>query len=43
MKKAAVAAPIEYRVRAEDGAETDAFEIVPIDPLFVSDLLVSVI
>ncbi len=38
----AVSAATEYRVRADDGAETEAYHIVPIDPLFVSDLTVSV-
>jgi hypothetical protein len=37
-----VSATTEYRVRAADGAETETFRIVPIDPLFVSDLVVSV-
>lgn len=37
-----VSASIEYRVRAADGAETETFRIVPIDPLFVSDLVVGV-
>jgi len=38
----AVSANIEYRVRAQDGATTETFRIVPIDPLFVSDLVVEV-
>lgn len=37
-----VAANIEYRVRDEDGRSTATYEIVPVDPLFVSDLVVSV-
>ncbi|MBM4182880.1 MAG: hypothetical protein FJ207_01490 [Gemmatimonadetes bacterium] len=37
-----VSASIDYRVRAPDGAESAAFRIVPIDPLFVSDLVVNV-
>ncbi len=39
---AAVAAPLEYTVRTADGAEAGPFRIVPVDPLFVSDLLVEV-
>ncbi|MGE0161222.1 MAG: hypothetical protein AB7T31_17640 [Gemmatimonadales bacterium] len=38
----AVSAEIEYSVRAADGAATSTFHIVPIDPLFVSDLVISV-
>jgi hypothetical protein len=39
----AVSATIEYRAAAEQGSETQAFTIVPVDPLFVSDLVLSVI
>ena len=39
--KVPVTAAIEYRVRAPDGAETRRYRIVPVDPLFVSDLVVS--
>lgn len=39
---AAVSAPVEYRVRAPDGAEAGPFTITPVDPLFVSDLTISV-
>jgi hypothetical protein len=38
----AVSAEIEYGVRTPDGAATETFRIVPVDPLFVSDLVVSV-
>jgi hypothetical protein len=38
----AVTATIEYRVRAADGASTETYRIVPIDPLFVSELIVGV-
>lgn len=38
----AVGAATEYRVEADDGARTSTFRIVPIDPLFVSDLVVEV-
>ena len=38
----AVSAPIEYRVRGDDGAVTGTLHIVPIDPLFVSDLVIGV-
>lgn len=38
----AVSAATEYRVRAADGAQTETYRIVPIDPLFVSDLVVGV-
>jgi hypothetical protein len=37
-----VSAPIDYRVRDDLGNETASFRIVPIDPLFVSDLVVRV-
>jgi hypothetical protein len=37
-----VSASTEYRVSALDGAETETFRIVPIDPLFVSDMVVGV-
>jgi hypothetical protein len=39
----AVGATIEYRVRGESGYETETYRIVPIDPLFVSDLTVGVV
>lgn len=38
----AVSATTEYRVRAADGAETETYRIVPVDPLFVSELVVGV-
>jgi len=38
----AVSADIEYRVRTADGASTETFRIVPVDPLFVSDLVIAV-
>jgi len=38
-----VSAPIEYRVIGDDGGESDTYRIVPIDPLFVSDLVLSVV
>jgi len=38
----AVSAEIEYSVRAIDGASTATFRIVPVDPLFVSDLVIAV-
>ena len=38
----AVSAATEYRVEAEDGARTETYRIVPVDPLFVSDLVVEV-
>jgi len=38
-----VGAPIEYRVVGDDGSESDRYMIVPIDPLFVSDLVVGVV
>jgi hypothetical protein len=38
----AVSAEIEYSVRAADGASTATFRIVPVDPLFVSDLVIAV-
>ena len=39
----AVASPIEYRVQGDDGSETETYSIIPIDPLFVSDLVVGVL
>lgn len=39
----AIAAPIEYRVRGDDGSETETYSIIPIDPLFVSDLVLVVL
>jgi hypothetical protein len=38
----AVSAEIEYSVRTVDGASSDTFRIVPVDPLFVSDLTIAV-
>jgi hypothetical protein len=38
----AVSAATEYHVEADDGATTETYLIVPIDPLFVSDLVVEV-
>ena len=38
-----VSATIEYRVRGDGGFETETFRIVPIDPLFVSDLVLGVV
>lgn len=38
----AVSATIEYRVRTPDGLVSGPFRIVPVDPLFVSDLRVEV-
>ena len=38
----AVSATIEYRVRTPDGAMSEPFRIVPVDPLFVSDLRVEI-
>jgi hypothetical protein len=37
-----VTAATEYRVTTDDGARTETYRIVPIDPLFVSELLVEV-
>ncbi|HKJ02542.1 MAG TPA: hypothetical protein VJ997_08810, partial [Longimicrobiales bacterium] len=37
-----VSATVEYSARTEDGASTGTFRIVPVDPLFVSDLTVEV-
>lgn len=37
-----VSAPIDYRVRDDLGNESASFRIVPIDPLFVSDLVIRV-
>ena len=39
----AIASPIEYRVQGDDGSESETYSIIPIDPLFVSDLVLSVI
>ncbi len=39
----AVSAATEYRVVDEAGVETDTYRIVPIDPLFVSDLVIGVV
>ncbi len=38
----AVSATIEYRVRTPDGVLSEPYRIVPVDPLFVSDLRVEV-
>ena len=38
----AVTAATEYRVETEDGSGTQTFTITPIDPLFVSDLVIEV-
>jgi hypothetical protein len=38
----AVSATIEYRIELPDGSRTDTYTIVPIDPLFVSNLLIDV-
>ncbi|NIU73098.1 MAG: hypothetical protein GWN71_05790, partial [Gammaproteobacteria bacterium] len=38
---AAISAPVQYWVTAEDGARSETFEITPVDPLFVSDLTLS--
>ncbi|HSM61574.1 MAG TPA: hypothetical protein VK849_12285, partial [Longimicrobiales bacterium] len=38
----AVSSTIEYRVRASDGATSETYRIVPVDPLFVSDVRVDV-
>lgn len=37
-----VSAAIEYRVMDADGNESSTYRIVPVDPLFVSDLVLSV-
>jgi len=39
----AIASPIEYRVQGDDGSETETYLITPIDPLFVSDLVLGVV
>jgi hypothetical protein len=39
----AIGSPIEYRVRGEDGSETETYSIIPVDPLFVSDFVLSVV
>jgi len=38
----AVSATTEYRVELPDGSGTETYTIVPIDPLFVSDLVIEV-
>lgn len=38
-----VSATIAYRVRGDAGFETEMFRVVPIDPLFVSDLVLGVV
>jgi hypothetical protein len=37
-----VAATIEYRIDDDEGGSTGTYRIVPVDPLFVSDLVVTV-
>ena len=37
-----VSAAVEYSARTDDGATTPTFRIVPVDPLFVSDLTLEV-
>ena len=37
-----VSAAIEYRAATKDGARTDSYRIVPVDPLFVGDMVVEV-
>jgi len=38
-----VSAPIDYRVIGDDGSESPSYRIDPIDPLFISDLILSVV
>jgi hypothetical protein len=38
-----VSAPIDYRVTGDDGSESPEYRIDPIDPLFISDLILSVV
>jgi len=38
-----VSAPIDYRVVGDDGSESPEYRIEPIDPLFISDLILSVV
>ena len=38
-----VSATTEYRIRDAEGNETATYEIVPVDPLFVSDLVLNVV
>jgi hypothetical protein len=38
----ALSATVEYRVRTSDGAASETFRLVPVDPLFISDLRVQV-
>jgi hypothetical protein len=38
-----VSAPIDYRVVGDDGSESPEYRIEPIDPLFISDLVLSVV
>ncbi|MBX6364191.1 MAG: hypothetical protein IRZ00_10015, partial [Gemmatimonadetes bacterium] len=40
---AGIDAPLSYWVTAPDGATSDTFRVVPVDPLLVSDLVVDVI
>jgi hypothetical protein len=37
----AVSSPVQYWVTAPDGARSETFEVTPVDPLFVSDLTLS--
>ena len=37
-----VGATIDYQVHAEDGGESEPYRITPIDPLFISELMVGV-
>ncbi len=37
-----VGTTIDYKVRAEDGVESEAYRITPIDPLFIKELMVDV-
>ena len=37
-----ITSPIGYRVQGDDGGESETYSIIPIDPLFVSDLVLSV-
>ena len=38
----AVSATTEYRIQTAEGEESETYRIVPIDPLFVSDLMIGV-
>ena len=37
-----VGATIDYQVHAEDGGESEPYRITPIDPLFISELVVGI-